>query len=703
MGNINQSLQEGSNGQVHRSEWRADYALSRFLLAFLEAPDFCGTVGTTQSDSNHGSRQSALRRIRNGFRPSQIAAYAIVVFVISIPLSSIQAQTTPQREGTEPVQLTKGGEEWVATTLRSLSLEEKVGQMIMDRCFLDYSSFNSHDYKKLRNDLQKYHIGSLVIAEHINQKGLVRPSPLETAKVTNQLQSDSKLPLLLAADLERGLASRLKGVPDFPWPMAFGAVGDPAEAERMGATTAREARTLGIEWALSPVADVNDNPANPVINDRSFGEDSSSVGTLVSAFIRGAHQNGLLVTAKHFPGLGNSTVDPRYGIATINADINHLNAVELLPFREAIESGVDAIMVEHTFVPALDPDPSKFATISQKIVGGLLEKDMGFKGVVLTDLIEKQEMARLYGHTKGNPAAEAAIDAIKAGCDVIMVTNDLGDVDHAILKAVQSGEIPESRIDDSVSKILTLKAKLGLYRERVVEINQVAKLAQGPEDFEFAQQVADRAVTLVRDQGKILPIAKTGLQTNEQTNKKLKTGPRAHAVVVVLAENLEDIDTRAFEEAFKARCPAAKFFYFDGQSPGSFPNPILSAVAHAPRIVVAAYITHSEVQHVVINGKHITIFGLLGPSGELLKRILNEAADRTAVVSLGSPYLIENYPWIQTYICTYAIASTSQISAVKALFGEIQNDAKLPVTLPGIAPRGFSVSWPTQVGAAGAK
>ncbi|HEX5413126.1 MAG TPA: glycoside hydrolase family 3 N-terminal domain-containing protein [Terriglobia bacterium] len=166
-----------------------------------------------------------------------MAAHAIVVVIISISVCSILAQAAPQRGASNPVHLTKAGKKWVAETLRSLTLEEKIGQMLMGRCFLDYPNFESPDYKQLTDDLQKYHIGSFVVAAHVNQKGLVRASPLEAAKVANHLKADSKLPLLLAADLERGLASRLSNVPDFPWPMAFGAVGDPADAEPVAKTS----------------------------------------------------------------------------------------------------------------------------------------------------------------------------------------------------------------------------------------------------------------------------------------------------------------------------------------------------------------------------------------------------------------------------------------------------------------------------------
>lgn len=187
-----------------------------------------------------------------------------------------------------PVRLTKEGRTWAEQTLKSLTLEEKVGQMFQLRYYADYKDFNGYDYKVLRDELQKYDIGSVVFGMHFSNAGPVRSSPLDAARVANQLQRDSKLPLLLAADLERGVASRLNDVPGFPWPMAFGAVDDPAEVERFAAITAREARAIGVQWALAPVADVNSNPANPVINDRSFGEDPQQVGSLVAAFVRGA-------------------------------------------------------------------------------------------------------------------------------------------------------------------------------------------------------------------------------------------------------------------------------------------------------------------------------------------------------------------------------------------------------------------------------
>src|SRR2546427_4999722 len=243
----------------------------------------------------------------------------------------------------KPATLTNEGREWAERTLRTLSLEEKVGQMLQVRYYADYQNLDNPEYRHLRDQIQKYHIGSLVFGMHFNHAGPVRSSPLDAARVANELQQDSKLPLLLAADFERGAASRLKDVPAFPWPMAFGAIGDVNEVERFAAIAARDARAIGVHWALAPVADVNSNPANPIINDRSFGEDPEQVSALVAAFIRGAHKNGLLVTAKHFPGHGESAVDSHRGIPSIDGDLAHLEKFEFPPFKKAIEAGGDSI------------------------------------------------------------------------------------------------------------------------------------------------------------------------------------------------------------------------------------------------------------------------------------------------------------------------------------------------------------------------
>lgn len=606
------------------------------------------------------------------------------------------AQANGQQVKPKPVSLSKEGQEWIEETLKAVSLEEKIGQMLQVQCYLDYPGFDGAEYKYVRSELQKYGIGSVVLGMHFNRLGAVRPSPQDAARVANQLQNDSKLPLLLAADLERGVASRLKNVPDFPWPMAFGAVDNAAEVERFGAITARQARAVGIQWALAPVADVNSNPANPVINDRSFGEDPEQVGALVAAFMRGAHENGLLVTAKHFPGYGDSSIDSHRAVASVDGNLTHLRTVELPPFEMAIKSGVDAILLAHARVPSLDPAPERIATISGKVVNNFLKNELGFKGVVLSDALEMRGLTRLFDPQKGNPTAQAAVDAVKAGCDVIMVFTDLDSAFHGIIESVRSGQIPESRIDESVRKVLKMKASVGLDKVRLVDLDQVSALTGKPEEMDIAQHIADEAVTLVRDNGRMLPLQKTETVAGTNVVRGGHSQTKPEIVAVMLAEALESTNGPEFEKALKSHCPDAQVFYFDGRFSKGMGPEILSSVRKAERVIIAAYVTHRGTRQVKVNGQLITSFGLLGPSGDLLREVLAIAAEKTLVVALGSPYLIESFPEIQTYMCTYAMASTSENSAVKALYGEVQNRAKLPVTLPGVAPRGFSLPWPTK-------
>ena len=264
------------------------------------------------------------------------------------------------------MELTKEGRQWALKTLKKLTLEEKVGQMLSVRYFMDFENFDSNAYQQFRDQMQKYGIGSVVLTVHVDSAGLLKNPPLEAAAMSNRLQRDSKLPLLIAGDLERGLATRMNSVPVFPDSMAFGATENTGYEEKFGAIVAAESRAVGIHWTFFPIADVNINPSNPIINTRSFGEDPAAVGDMAAAFIRGARSQGMLTTVKHFPGHGDTGTDSHLGVARVEGDRDHLNKVELPPFRQAIAAGVDSVMVAHLAVPALEPDPNKVATISSE-------------------------------------------------------------------------------------------------------------------------------------------------------------------------------------------------------------------------------------------------------------------------------------------------------------------------------------------------
>ena len=287
-----------------------------------------------------------------------------------------------------PIHLDREGEKWAERTLHKLSTEEKVGQLFDGLGARRISERQRPEYLQLRDNIRKYHLGGFTMTVRWDPPFLYRNQPYEAAELLNRLQQDSKLPLLIAADFERGVTMRLHGATEFPHAMAFGAAGKLEYAEAFGRITAQEARAIGVHWNFFPDADVNSNPANPIINTRSFGEDPQQVGDLVAAYIRGARANGMMTTVKHFPGHGDTATDSHLGVAQVTGDLTRLKSVELPPFQKAIEAGVDSVMVAHVSVPALDSDPNHVATTSPAIVTGLLKNQLGFKGIVVTDALD---------------------------------------------------------------------------------------------------------------------------------------------------------------------------------------------------------------------------------------------------------------------------------------------------------------------------
>jgi beta-N-acetylhexosaminidase len=382
-------------------------------------------------------------------------------------------------------------------------------------------------------------------------------------------------------------------------------------------------------------------------------------------------------------------------VAKVEGNLARLQAVELPPFEKAIAAGVDAVMVAHLSVPALEPDQNKVATISRNVITGTLRKDMGFKNVVVTDALEMRGLTTLYPPGKGSPTARAAIDAVKAGNDVILWPTDLDGAFHGIVDAVRRGEIPESRIDESVVRILEMKASVGLHKARLVDLHNVPYLVSRPEDLQFAQQVADDSVTLVRDNRRTLPLAKRALPKAESETFQAVVKPGADIVAIILTDSIRGDWGRGFESAVKARRADATVFYVDNQLAAPMTPEILDAVSHAGRVIVAAYVVPVAAKQVMINGKMVNSVGLEQGTGDLLGKVLEMAASRTIVVAMGNPYLAQNFSSVQNYICTYSNASTSEVSAVKLLFGELQPKGRLPVTLPGIAARGFGVAIQT--------
>jgi beta-N-acetylhexosaminidase len=613
---------------------------------------------------------------------------ALLLLTLALmPTASAKDKDKYQRPG--PIHLTHDGEKWAEKTLHKLTLEEKVGQVFMIWCRASFLNLENPEYLQLRDAIEKYHVGSFAMTVHVDGPYLLRSEPYEAAELLNRLQSDSKLPLLFAADFERGVSMRLMGTTVFPHAMAFGGDGKLEDAETFGRITAEESRAIGIHWNFFPDADVNSNPANPIINTRSFGEDPKQVGDLVAAYIAGAHEGGMLTTVKHFPGHGDTATDSHLGVASVNVDRAHLDSIELPPFRQAIAAGVDSVMVAHVTVPALDPDPNHVATISPPIVSELLEKQLGFKGIIVTDALDMAGLTRLFANNIGR----SAVESFKAGNDLLLIPADFPASYNAMLQAVQSGEISRERLDRSVLKILKAKASLRLQEARMVDVKALADLVGKPANLAFGQQVADTAVTLVRDNDKVLPLkakgtAKAGLPytTLEETHNQV--------VAVVFSDDVRTESGRTFTREFRARIPDARLIYVDPRIAAGMSDEVLKAVDEAKTVVAAVYVVPSA-------GKVGNSMAMADATGVLLEQLLDRAAEKTAVVAMGNPYLAADFPKMENYLCTFSNATVSELSAVKALFGEMAIRGHLPVSIPNFAQRGAGIERPVRVASGG--
>ena len=585
-----------------------------------------------------------------------------------------------------PIQLDHDGEKWAQKTLHKLSLEEKVGQLFMIWVRAEFLNVNSPEYLQLRDSINKYHVGSFAMTVRAEGPFLYRNQPYEAAVLLNRLQQDSKLPLLIAADFERGVSMRLYGATVFPHAMAFGAAGKLDYAEAFGRITAQESRAIGVHWNFFPVADVNSNPANPIINTRSFGEDPQQVGDLVAAYILGARANGMLTTAKHFPGHGDTATDSHLGVAQVTGNLARLQSVELPPFRKAIEAGVDSVMVAHVSVPSLEPDPKRVATTSPAIVNDLLKTQLGFKGLVVTDALDMAGLTRLYAANIGR----AAVDAFKAGNDLLLIPADLDASYQAMLAAVRSGEIPQSQLDASVLKILKAKASLNLQKARLVNVEALSNLIGQPANLALGQQMADDAVTLVRDNGKLLPLKQMGTVDSGLPYQKVDE-VRNRVVVVIFTDDVRTEAGRILERQIRSRVPEANVIYVDPRIAAALSDDVMRAVDQAQIVVAAVYVIPTAGKATKAAGGLQNSVGLADATGSLLQRILDHAAPKTAVLAMGNPYVAQDFPATQNYICAFSNATVSEISAVKALFGEIAIRGRLPVSIPNVARRGAGI------------
>jgi beta-N-acetylhexosaminidase len=604
-------------------------------------------------------------------------------------LVAVASPARAQRRDLNPFnrRLSRQEDAWVKAQIKQMRLEEKIGQLIMVPIQGRFMNVDSDEFQHLRSLILEKRIGGIVTG--------IGPV-YETAILIDRLQELARVSLLVAADFEAGTAMRLRDTTSFPWNMAVGATEDITLAERQGEITAKEARAVGINMIFAPVADVNNNPANPVINVRSYGEDPQPVAQFVSAFIRGAQRYGVIATAKHFPGHGDTQVDSHRGLPVLNVNRPRLDATELVPFKAAITAGAGAVMTAHVALPQLDPTPApprraessvtrqetpfelEFAgsatvpaTLSAPILTGLLRTELKFTGLIVTDSMEMGGIVAHFG------PGDAAVRAVKAGADILLMRPSVEQAIQGLLDAVRRGNLKEDQINASVERILGAKVRLGIIGQRFTDLDMVDTTVSARESLRVVQSVAEKSITLVRNNQLLVPlpgslakgilhIAVTDKDTNpeerEALGRDLTGGLKRKGlnveVAVVEARTTADEAKRIVQRADGVDVVIMSLFVRPRSGRGSI--------------------------------------GLPETGAQVLKGLL-EAQRPLIVISFGSPYFLLDYPAIQTYVCAfgdYVDSVPSQRAVARALMGEISITGKLPVSLPGLYLRGHGIQVP---------
>src|SRR2546428_6809366 len=575
--------------------------------------------------------------------------------------TAAKESTVPAKSG--PKKLSPAANAWMETTLRKMTVDEKIGQLLFTTYHGSLTATDTAAYRQIMHDVTDLHVGGFINITHGSPLGIVKSQAYPSAVLNNQLQAKSKLPLLIGADFERGTAMRLDEGTSFPTAMAVAAGGNLKDAYTMGKITALESRAVGVHWIYAPDADVNNNPGNPIINTRSFGENPERVANFVSEFVRGVQENGGLATAKHFPGHGDTAADSHIDLPVIRADRTRLDNLELVPFRAAISMQVDSIMTGHLNVPALEPDPNPPATLSHNILSDVLRKQLGYQGLIVTDAMD------MGGITVRYAPGEAAVRAVVAGADCVLMPPVPDAAFEALQAAVKSGRIPKERLDASVRRILQAKARLGLNANRLVDVNAINKKFGSAEWQKEAQEISDRGVTLLRDTPHRLPLDAT---------------KPWRALLLAFYADPEPYPGEDLERELRARFDSVTTLRADTRFVNAsilkLPTPESYDIA-----ILALFVRVSDRKGNV---------DVPAEQAALAEQIYK--TDKPVItVGFGSPYLIERFPQAETWLAAFGISDVAQISAARALFGQIPVRGHLPVTVPGVNLKaGFGIELP---------
>lgn len=557
--------------------------------------------------------------------------------------------------------------------LKKMAVEEKVGQLVHIGVNARFANQDSAFFRDLKRQVVENKIGGVIFFG----------APIyETTHLINRLQENAKLPLLMSLDAETGIGMRFEDATNFPWAMAVAATGEPEFARRMGVITGREARTIGIHHVYAPVLDVNNNAANPVINVRSFGEDPADVARFGVAFAEGIQSQRVIATAKHFPGHGDTDVDSHRGLPIIDLPRARFDQMELLPFKKAVESGIGSVMIAHIALPQIDGEVIKPlaeyrggdaeagaeiviqtatipATLSSKVQTDILRKELGFKGLIVSDAMS------MSGLTLYFTQEEAGVRAVLAGTDILEKPSDADAMIRGLIAAVKSGRIPMSRLDESVRRQLAWKHELGLFKNRMTPLDAIDRIVAGADTQTLTDEIATRALTLVRNDGD-LPLDRT-----------------------------KKIAVLGFSNGFDGPLTMASFVNTLRTGGVKFDSVYLQENSLAEQVVAARKVANNA--DLVIVGLYGRVrsglrasVGIPDNGAAILKELL--ATNKKVIgVSFGNPYLLNSFPEMKTYVVAYGDMPSLQRAAARSILGTQHITGKLPITLPGLHPRGTGI------------
>jgi beta-N-acetylhexosaminidase len=579
--------------------------------------------------------------------------------VVVTPAPGAPAGATAPTEDTPAVR-PAGTSTWSDSVLASLSLRDKAAQMVWPWVLADYVSESSPAWQRTARLFSEQKVGGLIISVG---------SPLEMAAKLNAFQRLSTTPLIVSADFEGGAGFRARGgifVPNgldlggatlFPQNMALGASRDSALSYEVGRITALEGRALGVHVAFAPVVDVNNNPGNPVIGVRSFGEDPRLVGRLGAAMIRGIQDHGMIATAKHFPGHGDTEVNSHLGLPVVPVTRARLDSVELAPFRDAIAAGVGAVMTAHMALPLVVGDSTP-ATLSRQLMTDLLKRELGFDGLLTTDAMDMQGVMAVMG------LAEATRQAVEAGNDVLLMPTDIPVTIEAIVSGVRDGRYTEARVDSSVRRILRLKEQMGVHRNRYVDLDAARRVVGDTAFAGVARRVAERGLTLVRDTRRSVP---------------LPTAATTRVMSVTVARRFDLGAGRDLNAELRTRYSTLREVFVDSDDPGYDYGRILRTADSMDVVIIGSY--------------QLAGFDIARSSAaprafvDFVER-LSARRQRMVVISHGNPYLLREIPSAPAYLIAWSGVPAAQRAAGRALLGTVPITGILPISIPPVAPAG---------------